>query len=396
MPTDAAFTLVVEDLAEHARHYGRSPLAGSFRDSKAIRGWLESEDGRQLHRSLIDIEAALGADLGTIRDELLGRAVVLSLHLPADEAPDGARGLLMTRVDDRDLALRLIAASNDAETASGCSPGSTSGCEATSPTRSAPSTTAGPTRPTPCSTTIPSSGRTPSASCSPSSTAADDADAAPSPVRARLDAELPDRPIARLYVDPPSLGRLIAADPDGPRRDDLPAAVAETLDAIVGIGLALEWREGPVLHAVELLDPDRLPGPIRSWAAHRDADGAPLGLIPASALAVAAGHVDFVALYDLIDASIPAADRDRFEDLTIGLRGVLLDRDLRSSILPAIGPGVVGWVDAPAAGARSDRPPPCWPSPSATSRPWRRSTTRCGPSSPSSRSTAPRRAAPSA
>jgi hypothetical protein len=105
-----------------------------------------------------------------------------------------------------------------------------------------------------------------------------------------------------------------------------------------------------VLHLAESLDPDRLPAPVRSWAARPGDAAALFPKIPRSALLAGAGHVDAAALHDLVMASVPPGDRERVEALAEVMRGLLLGRDARSAILPALGPGVVGWIDPPASG----------------------------------------------
>ena len=64
-----------------------------------MRAWLDSEQHRQFEQSRAQIEAALGATLTDLRDELVGDAVVLALRLPPQDPVDAsqARGLLLFR-----------------------------------------------------------------------------------------------------------------------------------------------------------------------------------------------------------------------------------------------------------------------------------------------------------
>ena len=104
VPPDAGVTLAVEDLSGHAREFLASPLAERLGRLPAVRDWLASDRSRRLRNARREVEAALGVDLATIRDGLLGDAVVLTLHVPPGGRPDEARGLLLVRVRDRPLA----------------------------------------------------------------------------------------------------------------------------------------------------------------------------------------------------------------------------------------------------------------------------------------------------
>src|SRR5215210_4762982 len=115
VPPDAGVTLAVEDLSGHAREFFASPLADRLGELPAVRDWLASGRSRRLRNARREVEAALGVDLATIRDGLLGDAVVLTWHVPPGGRPDEARGLLLVRVRDRPLLDKLIAKINAAQ-----------------------------------------------------------------------------------------------------------------------------------------------------------------------------------------------------------------------------------------------------------------------------------------
>src|SRR4051812_44516514 len=109
VPPDAGLTLVVEDLRGRSREVLASPLVDRLRGLPAVQAWLRSEKGRGLVRARAELEAALGVTAATLRDDLLGDALVLALRPRADGSPDDASGLLLTRVRDRKALERLIA-----------------------------------------------------------------------------------------------------------------------------------------------------------------------------------------------------------------------------------------------------------------------------------------------
>jgi hypothetical protein len=350
VPTDASLVLEIQGLGERLRELVDSPLGADLADSAIVRAWLDSDEGAKLRRARRDIEVALGASLVEIADGLLGRAVVLSLHLPDGEPPDQARGLLQTVVTDRDLLSRFIGAANAAERASGA----LMGLEQREHRGVSYSIRDfGDGRPDEAYALLDDGSFV--------WTNADrllievidrvERETRPEltddPALARVRSAMPDQAIARLFVDPKFVARLAEADPGAPKPGDLPGPVAAYLGAIDALGAALEWREGPVLHVVEALDPDRLPDPVRSWAARPGDAGPLLPLLPPTALLSAAGQVDLPALHDLIVASVPDEDRAEVEALNEVVRGLMLGKDPRSEILPSIGPGLVAWVDAP-------------------------------------------------
>ncbi|CAN5844718.1 hypothetical protein BH23PLA1_BH23PLA1_08860 [soil metagenome] len=79
--------------------------------------------------------------------------------------------------------------------------------------------------------------------------------------------------------------------------------------------------------------------------------------IPTTALALAVGHLDLAPLYDVTLMLMSEADSTRAELLETLLRGLLLGRDPRSEILPRLGPGLVGFIDAPGPDDPITQPP---------------------------------------
>jgi hypothetical protein len=121
------------------------------------------------------------------------------------------------------------------------------------------------------------------------------------------------------------------------------------LAAIDYAGAALVWRsDAIVVHAVETLEPSRAEGWLRQWAGDSRAYRPELRRVPPTALALASAQVNFLALRDAVYQAVPDADHPRLRNLEALLSGLLLGQELSSRILPALGPAVIAYLDAPA------------------------------------------------
>lgn len=356
VPPDAGLTLVVEDLRDHARSFLASPLAASLRELPAVRDWLNSDDFRKLQVSRRELEAGLKTDLATIRDEILGDAVVLAMHLPEGASPEAARGLMLARHRDRDLAAKLVDALNRAQQAEIA--------------RLVPTTWKGVTyqrrafRPN----TKPDEwyalldGNVFAWSNSEAlirgvidrQAGGDSAQGlAGVPAFRRLREAQPARPVASLFADPRFLERILGNAP-GPRREDeerVNRLLLSYLKAVDYAALTAESRDGLVLHLRQEIAADRLDAGLRHWAASPGSTGPLLGRVPASTIALAAGNFDFAPVFDILSALVPAGDRPRLDLLAEITRGAWPDKDFRSEILPQLGPGLLVFAERPVASA---------------------------------------------
>ncbi|MEW4566392.1 hypothetical protein AB1L88_00860 [Tautonia sp. JC769] len=352
VPAGASMALVIEELPEQIERISASPLARGVMALGPVQAWFESDEGATMRRARRDVEAAMGVSMTQFVEGLLGDAVVLSLHLPADEPPDAARGLLQTVVTDRDLLERFIGVANGAELASG----KLRGVEDRAYRGIAYSVrTFRDGRPEESYAVLDDDTFVwtnreqllravidrEAGGAMPRSTAPSALD--------RVRDHLPDRAMVSMFIDPEFVARLIRANPDDASLDGLPEPVAQAFSAVESLGVALEWREGPVVHLVEVLDADRLPDPVRSWASRSGGGSELMARIPDAAMLAVAGQVDGPALHDLVIASVPGEDQGRVGTVLELFRGLLLGRDLREEILPAMGPGVVGWIHPPKA-----------------------------------------------
>jgi hypothetical protein len=347
VPPDAGVTILLEDLRTRVPAVLASPMASGLREWPAVVAWLRSEPGGRLLRARRDIEALLGLPLTRLRDDVLGDAVALALVLPEGEPAEAARGLLLTKVRDRDVLDRLLAAINAAESRDGA----------------LRRVDARVHRGRAYSVRVFERGGKPdeayavlegglfawSNSVALITAAIDRQEGASDggllrePRAAALAAALPADAMARVLVDPRFLER---AAPGSPAKDTPSQAwLRRYVAAQRYLGMALSWRDGPVLDLVEHRDPARLDEPLRRWAA-RPGDLDPmLRRIPADAPVVAAAHLDAAALTDLLLGLVAPADGPRVEAMLQGVQGMLLGRDLREQILPALGPAAVGYLD---------------------------------------------------
>ena len=104
VPPDVAAVLAVEDLRGRAREFLESPVAQGFERLPAFQAWIASGRFAQLGEALRKVEHALGEKVETIRDELLGDAVVLALRVPPNGRPEDASGLLLVRGPEPSVA----------------------------------------------------------------------------------------------------------------------------------------------------------------------------------------------------------------------------------------------------------------------------------------------------
>src|SRR5262249_18099054 len=120
-------------------------------------------------------------------------------------------------------------------------------------------------------------------------------------------AGLPERAVARLFLNPRFLERLLAADPPPSRPGE--AIVRELgrryLAAVDYAGVALEWRDGLILHLHEAIDPSKLSPALRRWASRPSGTDSLWSRVPDSALAAAAGNLDLALIGQVATRFVP-------------------------------------------------------------------------------------------
>jgi hypothetical protein len=354
VPPDAGLTLAALDLRGHAREIAESKLARAFWALPAVKQWRTSDAGLKFRRARDHIERTLGVPLTTIRDDLLGDAVVLSLHLAPGAAPDSARGLLLTRVRDKALLTRLVDFFNRA---SGAEVSEAGADDRRYSIRKFPGLDKEPDyyRLLDDGTFAWSNSEALIRDVLDRRAGVGKPGLGDDPRFKKVRAGLPGRTLLASYVDPRFAARVLEAAPkSGTPGDDRTAElVGRYLRTVEGVGLALEWRGGALFHVHETYDPAGLDPRLVRWAKSGSSPDALARRIPETAVAAAAAPIDLAATGDALVELVPLADRPRLDMIFEALRGVLLGRDLRAEVLPRLGPAVVAYVEGPSDGSGS-------------------------------------------
>jgi hypothetical protein len=367
LPPDMTVVVTIDKLREQAGAFLKSDLAAELRQLPAVRDWFASEKFQQFERARTQIETHLGVNLSDLRDELLGDAVVLALRLPPEAGGDAnqARGILLVEARNVALLRRLIEVVNSSQQESG----ELSGVAA----RRRNGTTYHVREFPPAANRPPewyvdgADGTFAISNSEPLIHAVIDRRA-----RVRNDAgapgrglevdpgfgelvglkavarQLPDHALARLFVNPRHFARVLTAQPRAakPSNARMKAVVERYLAAVDYAGAALTWSdESIVIRSVETLHPSLLDPWLRRWAVdHRRLEPS-LSRVPSTALAVASARVDASAVLDAITQIVPDDDQPRLANLQTLASGLLLGQDLRTQVLPRLGPGVVAYLD---------------------------------------------------
>ncbi|MFO0953289.1 MAG: hypothetical protein U0835_19455 [Isosphaeraceae bacterium] len=354
VPADAGVTLAVENLKGHVRTLADSPTARALRDLPVVRGWRRSPTALDLGKSVRQVEALLETDIGTVRDALLGEAVVLSLRPAPDAAPDEARGLLLAKVSDRSLLERFVSRLNEAQTRSGEL--RSVGERERGGVKYHVRTFAPGMRPDESYVLFEDGVFVWSNSEELVRGAIDRKSSdgkgglAERPGFARVRERLPANALASLFVDPRFAERVLAATPPPakPQEKKVFATIVDYLGALNYAGAALSWRNGPLLVTEEVVEPDKLHPGLTRWAAQTEPVDPRLHRAPSTALALATVHLDFPLIVDSLSALVPETDRPALDNLMVALRGGMLGLEPRDEVAAHLGPGVALYMERPA------------------------------------------------
>jgi hypothetical protein len=362
VPPDSAAVLSVDGLRDHARKFLDSRLAANLCKLPTVQAWFESDQYHSFKMARAAIEHALNVNLTDIRDDVLGDAVALAIELPAQPGNDpanGPRGLVLVKPRDGELAGRLLDLINKSQQESGeldhladrQHHGVTyharifpdgSGRPVEWFVRLADGTVAFSNAESLIQSVIdrrklaeksgPEIGR----------------GLAESPRWRSVASRLPAGAAVRLYIDPRQVERVLAASPkpNNPAEVQLPALIGRYLATTDYAGAALVWDDRVMtLHAVESLLAKTAANP--EHAAAPAAAPPPVPAIPTTALAVVSARMSARALYESLSLVLPEPGRARLEKFETVLTGILLGQSFREEILPRLGPGLLGYIDAP-------------------------------------------------
>jgi hypothetical protein len=350
-PPDAGMALVIQDLAAHARRFLESPVSERLAALPAVRAWRESAQGQGLQQAKHQIARVTGKDIGTLRDELLGDAVVLVLRVGPDETPEQARGLLLARVRDPSLLGRLVQEVNSAQLRKGelarVAEKSWRG------SRYSARVYADARRTTEFYATLDRTFAWSNSEALVQGVLERQAGGAPgladAPGFRQVRDKLPRHAVLSAFLDGRFVQRSIAAG-ERPADPGVGALAQRYIAALDYAGATVEWDDGIVLQTEERLRTERLDPWIKAWAASATTRDARALDVPATAFAAARLHADFPAFLQAVESVVPERNRAGFTNVLDVMRGVLLGRDVGKEIAPYLGPGVLGYVEAPQRG----------------------------------------------
>lgn len=352
VPPEASMVLAVEDLRTRARPIQESKLAADLQQLPLVARWLTSRRTDRLRRVRNKLEAGLGLPFATAVDEVLGDAFVLVLHSAPGGMVDQSSGLLLVRPRQAKLLERLVESRNTAQAKAGAliRDDLRKQGEVTYHSRLF--------RP----------GGWPSdhyvflddgtfAWSNSEATILEVIDRRAqirpgwdtSPGFALVRRELPANAVASLYVAPAFVGRVLNTPEAASIRPVrfLRRLAAPYIRALVAIGFAVEWRDGPVLHSHEVVDAARLPGWMGSWMARPSGPSPLLGSVPDSAFALASARFDFAEAFRALRAAPKMNDR-AWQSFERAASGLALGEPLEG-LLERVDPHVVATVGGRAA-----------------------------------------------
>ena len=377
VPADSGMTLAVEDLRGRAQEIIGSPMFEGLRRLPVVRAWMASGPFRKADKASRDAQAVLGVSLATLRDDLVGDAVVLTFQMAPSGRPDEARGLLLVKPRDRSLIERLLKALNDAQLGSG----EQAGLQARS---------RGPVKY--WARIFKAAGRIPEfyVQLDDGTFAWSNSEAlilgvidrkaqggpnlGDDPDFRKVRRALPDRAVASLFVNA-RLPEAAMADAPRPPDDRVGALLARYIGAVGQFGLAFRWQDGFSLHSHETIRPEKLDPWLRRWLTRPPSPVTLPARVPPSAIAVLSANLDYPAVLEALRGLIPEDDKPFLENLKLAFQGILLGRDPVTEVLPRLGPGtlvylevepnravmprfplvgLVGWSGTPGAGVLAD------------------------------------------
>lgn len=343
VPADSVATLAIEDFRARAREVLGSPLYARLLRLPTVREWMASGAYTRAERASREVQRALGVSLETIRDEILGDAVVLTFQAGPDGQPDQGRGLFLVKPRDRALVARLMTAWNDTQFRAG----ELAGIEPRSrgPARYSARNFQVAGRAAEFYATLDDGTFAWSNSEPMLQGVLDRQGGGPAGLGGdgkflKVRAGLPGGALASLFLNPRALETAMAQGLKEPG-DSFGPMLLRYLGAVGQAGLALEWREGVWLRSCETLTPDRLDPWLKGWLAKPSAPANLAGQVSPSTIAVASIDADSRVVTEAIGSLTPPGEQPAWENLRLALRGMLMGRDPITDVLPRLGPGVV-------------------------------------------------------
>lgn len=351
VPEDAGISVLVENFRERRAPFLQSSTATEIVRSPEVRAWWNTHGKQPWDALQASIKAATGEPVETIVDKLFGDAVVLSIHTPQDGGPESAKGLFLLAARDPALLKRLVEQINNLEKRSGTLVEvSTRKKEqgAYFVRRFRPGTKADEAYAI-LDDSILAWSNSENLIGDVLKRRATGQGLASSSRFKTVRGSLPDDSLLSLFIDPRFVERMASRSPKADKRTEgetrLLKLFGRYLSAVQYAGASVVWRDGPAVETFESVAPEKLDSALRKWSDQAQGRERLLARVPATALWIIAARIDLVASLDLVLDVVPEADRERVDRLLEVARGLLLGKDLRTEILPGLGPGVIGFAD---------------------------------------------------
>jgi len=359
VPADAGLILTVDNFRDRSRAILETRIAQEFQRLPAFSAWLDSPNVRRFDASREKIEDFFQASFREIGDEIFGDSVALALIAPSN-SPADARGLLVLRARDPKLLNRLIDRINETQKTNGelAAIAEHKRGDSTYFTREFHQ---GSGRPNESFVTFPDGTFALSNSNSLIEWVIDreakpEGDsAADLPGFQKVSERLPGNAAVRLFLNA-DLARRVAENlpsDNSPRSRKALEVIQNYADALQYAGAALTVDDAAIaVQSAQSFDPEKLRELAGWWISstspERVGPGPRLGSIPPSALAFASININVASFYGSLARLLPEKDRPKLEKVEIIAKGLLLGLDLRTRVLPALGPRVVAYLETPA------------------------------------------------
>ncbi|MCI0742004.1 MAG: hypothetical protein L0Y72_23470 [Gemmataceae bacterium] len=119
VPPQFGLVLTVQDLRGHAEKWEASSWLKNWRDSALGQALRQAPELQELFKFQTDLQKHLGIDWPTLRDDILGDAVVFAYQAGADGKPNDERGLFLVQARRPDKLAALIGKINLLQKANG-------------------------------------------------------------------------------------------------------------------------------------------------------------------------------------------------------------------------------------------------------------------------------------
>ncbi|MBI3463713.1 MAG: hypothetical protein HY000_11755 [Planctomycetes bacterium] len=400
LPDDVGACLVVQDLQTHWAAFWTSPLAARLQSWPPFAAWKASPGYNQLLAGSHAIEQQIGLPVQQIREELLGKAVVFA-HRP-DPPGSGSDGLFlfMANAADASLLRRAVERIEQALSRSGELVRRTTHAHSGAVIVERTVRRGGAEAKeyyTILETILAFSNReqairdvvTRHAGTSPPAAAQGPAQRGQPPGRAgggptrhgslsvlpkwhACLAKVPTEALAYLYVNPRAWDAHVLASFDAQKAQEPPERLAFFSQLWQGIDAAVVSAtfnpEGFVLEGFVKVQLEGWPPPELTAGPRAPGNaGTPrptcyafLDHVPASAILVFAGRVDFANTLHLLDKLADADGKRGLAQLRAAGTALFLGRDFLSDVLPRFGPDIAGFLVPRVEGAAGERFPLDW------------------------------------